>query len=93
MWVSLARQHGPLSHASRLVWAVLPRRCMGGKHLRTAHRQTKPANSGTPAATPLPSDRHAKRSAHARLFRGFPGMNRLRKRPAYAGALRLLDVG
>ena len=45
------------------------------------------------AARALPSDLHAKRSAHARLFPGFPGMNRLRKRPADAGALRLLDVG
>jgi hypothetical protein len=32
-------------------------------------------------------------AANARLCRGFPGMNRLRKRPADAGALRLLDVG
>jgi hypothetical protein len=66
---------------------------MGGEHFRTAHRRTKPANSGTPAATALPSHLHAKRSAYARLFQGFSGMNRLRKRPAYAGALRLLDVG
>jgi hypothetical protein len=29
--------------------------------------------------------------AHVRLCPGFPGMNRLRKRPAHAGALRLLD--
>lgn len=66
---------------------------MGRSHLRTAHKRTKPPDSGTPAATALPSDLHAQRSPYARLCQGFPGMNRLRKRPAYAGALRLLDVG
>jgi hypothetical protein len=81
----------PPSHTARLVRAVLPRRFMGPSHLRTAPRRTKPATSRTPAA--LPSDLHAKRSAWARLFPGFPGLNRLWKRPAYAGALRLLDVG
>ncbi len=93
MLVSLARQHGPPSHTARLVWAVLRRRFMGGSHLRTAHRRTKPTDSRTPAARALPCDLHAKRSAYARLFQGLPGMNRLRKRPADAGALRLLDMG
>jgi hypothetical protein len=31
--------------------------------------------------------------AHARLGQGFPGMNRLRKRPAYAGPLKLPGRG
>jgi hypothetical protein len=66
---------------------------MGGTHCRTAPRRTKPATSRTPAVTALPCDLDAQRSADARLFPGFPGMNRLRKRLAYAGALRLLDVG
>ena len=66
---------------------------MSGNHLRTAHLRTKPANSRTPAATARPYGFPTQRSAHARLFPGFPGMNRLRKRPADAGALRLLDMG
>ena len=93
MSVSFARQQGPPSLTARLVRAVLRRRFVGRRHSRTAHSRRKPANSRTPAATALPCHLPAKRSAYARLCRGFPGMNRLRKRPAYAGALRLLDVG
>jgi hypothetical protein len=66
---------------------------MGGKHFPTAHKRTKPADSRTPVATALPCDPHAQRSAYARYFQGFPGMNRLRKGPAYAGVRRLLYVG
>ena len=66
---------------------------MGGHHVRTAHKRRKPDNSRTPAATARPGDLPAQRSAYARLCRRFPGMNRLRKRPADAGVLRLLDVG
>jgi hypothetical protein len=66
---------------------------MGGKHFQTAHKWPKPTDSRTPAATARPYGFPAQRSAHARLFQGFPGMNRLRKRPADAGALRLLDMG
>jgi hypothetical protein len=66
---------------------------MGGKHVRTAHRRTRPTDSRTPAATGPPCEPDAKPSAHARLFWGFPGVNRLRKRPAYAGVLRFVDLG
>jgi len=92
----LTRRDSPGRFSVRSVPARACRRGIFGRRrlaasLRT--RQTKPADSRTPAATALPCDLHAQRSAYARLFRGFPGMNRLRKRPAYAGALKLLDVG
>jgi hypothetical protein len=93
MSVSFARQQGPPAHISRLVRAVLRRRFRGGNHLRTAHRRTKPTNSRTPAATALPCDLPAQPSASARPCQGFSGINRLRKRPAPPGVLRLLNVG
>jgi hypothetical protein len=66
---------------------------MGGNLCRTAHKRMKPTDSKTPAATALPCDVPAQRSADARLGQGFPGMNRLRKRPADAGVVRLRDMG
>jgi hypothetical protein len=66
---------------------------MGGNHFATAHKRTKPPDSRMPAATARPWDLPAQRSTYARFLRGFPGMNRLWKRPEYAGVRRLLDVG
>jgi hypothetical protein len=66
---------------------------MGGNLFRTAHKRMKPADPRTPAATAPPLNAPRSGATYARLLPRFPGMNRLWKRPAYAGVRRLLDVG
>jgi hypothetical protein len=87
------RPQGPPPDTLWLVRAVLRRRFMGGNLFRTAHKRMKPTDCRTPAATAPPFHVPAQRSAYARLFQRCPGMNRLRKCPAYAGVLRLRDAG
>jgi hypothetical protein len=87
MSIPFTRPQAPPSHTARLVWAVLRRRFMGGKHVRTAHRRTQPVDSRTPAVTAPPYDRHAKRWRPCPAPPGISGhepppeMPRLRRRP------------
>jgi hypothetical protein len=81
----------------------LPRRDSSGRSSgggSWAESTFRPPISGRSQRTPERLRRRLGRTAsprnaaaYARLCRRFPGMNRLRKRPAYAGALRRLDMG